>query len=68
MCTGCAVTDRFVLKTKYFYNEENLQAFREQYAAMSVFQKAQENRLLAGGIVLIVLLIVGVLVGALAVV
>ena len=68
VCTGCAVTDRFALKTKYFYNEENREAFREEYAAMSIFEKSRENRLLAGGIVLMVLLVVGVLAGALAVV
>ena len=68
VCTGCAVTERFALKTKYFYDEENREAFREEYAAMSVFEKAQENRLLAGGIVLMMLLVVGVLAGAIAVV
>jgi len=34
VCTGCAVTERFALKTKYFYDEQNLKAFREEYAAM----------------------------------
>jgi len=46
---GCAVTERFALKTKYFYDEQNLKAFREEYAAMPLHEKAMENRLLAGG-------------------
>jgi len=49
-CTGCAVTERFALKTKYFYDEQNLKAFREEYAAMPLHEKAMENRLLAGGV------------------
>jgi len=50
VCTGCAVTERFALKTKYFYDEQNLKAFREEYAAMPLHEKAMENRLLAGGV------------------
>jgi len=67
VCTGCAVTERFVLKTKYFYDEENLDTFREEYAAMSIHEKVLENTLLAGGVILMVLLVVGVLIGAIAV-
>jgi restriction endonuclease Mrr len=66
VCTGCAVTDRFALKTKYFYDEENRETFREEYAAMSVFEKAQQNTLLAAGIVLMVLLVVSIVLGAIA--
>jgi hypothetical protein len=54
VCTGCAVTDRFALKTKYFYDEENLEAFRQEYAAMGPHEKAMENTVLAGGSLLIV--------------
>jgi len=43
VCTGCAVTERFALKTKYFYDEENLEDFRNEYAAMPVYEKALEN-------------------------
>jgi len=51
VCTGCAVvTERFALKTKYFYDEQNLKAFREEYAAMPLHEKAMENKLLAGGV------------------
>jgi len=39
VCTGCAVTERFALKTKYFYDEQNLKAFREEYAAMPSTRK-----------------------------
>jgi len=60
-CTGCAVTERFALKTKYFYDEQNLKAFREEYAAMPLHEKAMENRLLAGGSVVVALLAVIVL-------
>ncbi|WP_299236363.1 restriction endonuclease [Natronomonas sp.] len=48
VCTGCAVTERFALKRKHFYDEENLEAFREEYAAMSLREKATENRALLG--------------------
>jgi len=52
VCTGCAVTERFALKMKYFYDEDNLEAFREEYAAMPLHEKAMENKLLAGGALL----------------
>jgi len=64
VCTGCAVTERFALKTKYFYNEQNLEAFREEYADMPIRQKVMENKLLAGGSAVAVLLVViGLFVG-----
>ena len=63
VCTGCAVTERFTLQTKYFYDEENLDAFREEYAAMPLHEKAMENKRLAwGGVVATLLFIVGLLV------
>jgi restriction endonuclease Mrr len=43
VCTGCAVTERFALRTKYFYDEANLASFREAYEAMPVYEKAMEN-------------------------
>ena len=63
VCTGCAVTERFALKTKHFYDETNLEAFREEYAAMSLREKAMENRALLGvaaTLVLVVLFTVAV--------
>ncbi len=62
VCTGCAVTERFALKKKYFYDEENLETFREEYDAMPLHEKAMENKLLAGGSVVATLLVVGLLV------
>jgi len=65
VCTGCAVTERFALKTKYFYDEENLETFREEYADMPIYEKAMENKILVGGgavatlLTLIGLLVVG---------
>ena len=63
VCTGCAVTEKFALKTKYFYDEENLGTFREEYAAMEPHQKAMENPLLAGSSLLVVLgvIVIGLL-------
>ena len=63
VCTGCAVTERFTLKTKYFYDEQNLKTFRREYADMPVHEKALENTLLAGGsVVAILLVVIGLLV------
>jgi restriction endonuclease Mrr len=62
VCTGCAVTERFAFKTKYFYDAENRDAFREEYEAMPFYEKAMENMPLAAGAVAVVAL---VLVGAL---
>jgi len=60
VCTGCAVTERFAFKTKYFYDEENRDAFREQYASMPFYEKAMENTPLAvGAVVVLVLILLG---------
>ncbi|MFC7137731.1 restriction endonuclease [Halobaculum litoreum] len=65
VCTGCAVTERFALKTKYFYDEENRESFREQYADMPIHRKAMENTwLVAGGAVAAVLTLLATLVVA----
>jgi restriction endonuclease Mrr len=63
VCTGCAVTERFAWKTKYFYDQENLEAFREEFEAMPLHRKAWENQYLVVGLGVTVLL---VLVGLLA--
>jgi len=57
VCTGCAVTERFALKTKYFYDEENLKLFREEYGEMAIHQKAMENPYLVGSVGLLVLFV-----------
>ncbi|WP_229112423.1 restriction endonuclease [Halapricum desulfuricans] len=43
VCTGCAVTERFALKTKYFYDEQNREQFRQEYEQMAAHEKAMEN-------------------------
>ena len=43
VCTECSVTERFMLATKHFYDEENLAAFEEEYGAMPLHEKLQEN-------------------------
>jgi len=63
VCTGCAVTERFAFKTKYFYDEENRDAFREEYEAMPFYEKAMENTpLAAGAAAAAVLVLLGVLI------
>jgi restriction endonuclease Mrr len=59
VCTGCAVTERFALKTKYFYDEENVEAFRKEYAHMAIHEKAMENTPLVGAVVVATLLLLG---------
>jgi restriction endonuclease Mrr len=57
------VTERFALKTKYFYDEQNLKPFRKEYAEMALHEKAMENKWLVGGsVVATLLLVVGLLV------
>jgi restriction endonuclease Mrr len=56
------VTERFALKTKYFY-DEGLEAFCEKCAGMPLHEKAMENKWLAGGsAITTLLLIVGILI------
>jgi len=45
VCTDCAVTERFTVKTKYFYHEDNLKTFREEYAVIPIHEKTMENKL-----------------------
>ena len=62
VCTGCAVTERFAFKTKYFYDEANRDTFREQYASMPFYEKAMENTpLTVGAAVLVIIALLGVL-------
>jgi len=56
VCTGCAVTERFAFKTKYFYDEENLESFRAEYEEMPLHEKARENPPLVGGVLVSLLL------------
>jgi restriction endonuclease Mrr len=57
------VTESFAFKTKYFYDESNLDAFREDYEEMAFYEKAMENpRLTAGAVFVLIAAIVGLLV------
>jgi len=57
------VTERFALKTKYFYDEQNRETFRKEYADMALHEKALENKWVAGGSAATTLLfIIGLLV------
>ncbi|MFP4189028.1 MAG: restriction endonuclease, partial [Halobacteriales archaeon] len=58
VCTGCAVTERFALRKKYFYDEENLERFREEYAEMPAHEKAMENKPLVGAAAVALVLVV----------
>jgi restriction endonuclease Mrr len=65
VCTGCAVTERFALKTKYFYDEQNRDQFRREYERMDAHEKAMENQpLVAGSAVAVVLAVLFVLLQA----
>jgi restriction endonuclease Mrr len=68
ICTGCAVTESFVWKTKYFYDESNLEEFRDMYDEMPFYRKILENKLLTGGVLigtaLLVLVVILGLLGA----
>ena len=59
VCTGCAVTDRFFYRKKYFYDEANLETFREQYDDMAIHEKAMENKPLLAGLLVTALLFLG---------
>lgn len=63
VCTGCAVTERFALRKKYFYDDENLDAFREEYDAMPLHENALENKPLIAASILTALLTAYVLLG-----
>jgi restriction endonuclease Mrr len=58
------VTESFVWKTKYFYDESNLEEFRNTFDEMPLYRKVLENKLLAAvllvgiGLLLISLIIV----------
>ena len=68
VCTGCAVTETFFFRTKYFYDETNREQFRERYEAMPVHEKAMENRPLAALLAVLVVLGLLAVLGALGVV
>ena len=58
VCTGCAVSGRFMLQTNHFYSEADLARFRTAYAAMPPHRRLAENRLLAAGSVVAIIIII----------
>ena len=48
VCTGCAVTEDLPLTTKYFFDEENRDVFRDRYREMSLGGKLREHLPLVG--------------------
>jgi restriction endonuclease Mrr len=62
VCTGCAVTERFFLRKRYFYDEENLGEFRRRYDEMPLHRKALENKPLVAAVVVLLVLGLGYLV------
>lgn len=44
ICTECGVTERFFLRKRFFYNEENLREFRKEFEEKPVYGKAVENK------------------------
>jgi restriction endonuclease Mrr len=65
VCTGCAVTEDFLLATKHFFDEENAATFREEYEAMPPHQKAMENPYLTAGAAAVLLVVLFVAAAAL---
>lgn len=55
VCTGCAVTDQFFLKEKYFYTQQNRDEFQQIYRAMPLYKKPLENKPLTAGAILAIL-------------
>jgi restriction endonuclease Mrr len=52
--------ERFALKTKYFYDEGNLETFRQEYERMPRHERAMENKpLVAAGLVTTVIVVLG---------
>lgn len=66
VCTGCAVTEQFFFSTKYFYDRDNLEAFREEYESMPFYRKPLENRRLVAVSTLVLLVAVYLVVNSLS--
>ncbi|MFC4358945.1 restriction endonuclease [Halobium salinum] len=58
VCTGCAVTDRFALRKRYFYDRDNLETFREEYEERPAHLKLMENKPLVASTALMMLVMV----------
>lgn len=44
ICTGCSKTERFFLRKRHFYNQENLENFRQEFEERPLPQKMLENK------------------------
>ncbi|WP_330633593.1 restriction endonuclease [Halocatena halophila] len=55
VCTECAVTGRFALRKRFFYDKENMEQFREEFEQYSPHKMILENRPAIIGFVLVVL-------------
>ncbi|RRJ31519.1 restriction endonuclease [Halocatena pleomorpha] len=58
VCTDCAVTERFALRKRYFYNEENRKQFRQAYEQRSLHQQVLENKPLIVAITTVIVLLI----------
>lgn len=62
VCTDCAVTERFALRKRYFYDEENRDTFRKEYEQFPLYQKVIENKpLIVGSMVVVMIVLILVL-------
>ncbi|WEL23461.1 Restriction endonuclease [Candidatus Nanohalovita haloferacivicina] len=44
ICTGCSKTERFFLRKRHFYNQENLEKFRKEFEERPLPEKMLENK------------------------
>lgn len=49
VCTDCAVTGRFALRKRYFYDKNNRETFREEFEQRPLHKKVLENKPLIVG-------------------
>lgn len=55
ICTECAVTERFGLRKRFFYDTDNCETFREDYEQFALHQKLRENTPVLVGCMLVVI-------------
>lgn len=61
ICTGCAVTARFGLRKRYFFDEANRDAFREKYDERALSRQLLENWPWIVSMILVLIGLLGVL-------
>ncbi len=57
VCTDCAVTERFALRKRYFYDEDNRGQFRHEYEQRPLHRQLLENKPLIAGVILVIALV-----------